>query len=100
MTEDPTEGCLLCGATWGSYLGEVQGRTERFCCDACARFYVLALKEAQRQTGWERVDRLFLEKVRGNQGEGWVRHGSERRRIRVEGVPDGSRLTSLRFLDP
>ncbi len=100
MNDDPAEGCLLCGATWGSYSAPVQGRSERFCCDACARFYLLAIEEARRQSGWERVDRLFLDEVHETRGEGWVRHGTERRRILVEGLPDGSRLLSFQFQDP
>ncbi len=100
MSDEPTEGCRLCGATWGSYLAPVEGKMERFCCDACARFYLLATEEARRQTGWGHVDRLFLEVVQGTQGAGWVRHGTERRRVWVEGVPDGSRLISLRLEAP
>ncbi len=46
------------------------------------------------------MDRLFLEGVRGTRGEGWVRHGPERRKVWVKGVPDGSRLLSLRLEDP
>jgi hypothetical protein len=95
MTADPDRGCRLCGAEWGDYRANVQGEELRFCCDACASFYRLAVEELCRRTGWPRVDRLFLESVRGTEGDGWARHGEELRELHVRGTPDGEVLEEL-----
>ena len=95
MTGDPGRGCALCGAEWGDHRANVQGEELRFCCDACASFYRLAVEELCRRTGWPRVDQLFLESVRGTEGDGWACHGEELLGIQVRGTPDGAVLEEL-----
>lgn len=100
LPEAPAEGCALCGATWGGCRETVEGVEWSFCCDACARFYALAVRRAREVTGWPRVDRLFLTEVKGTEAEGWARHGEDVILLHVEGTPDGSRLTEFRVKSP
>jgi hypothetical protein len=99
VPEAPEVGCRLCGASWGEYRTSIYGKEEVFCCDACARFYGLAIHEAEKVFRWEKVDRLFLYDVHGVEAEGWVRHGTVTKLIHVEGTQDGSRLLSFTVKD-
>lgn len=96
---DPTEGCTLCGADWGEHHAVVDGIDRIFCCGACARFYLLAIEETKRRTGWPKVDRLYLESVRGDEADGWARAGDRRISIYVRGTPDGTQLLEYRRTD-
>ena len=68
-------GCALCGSSWGNWWEEAEGKRLFFCCSICAVAYQDAIRHVKRLTGWPRVDRLYLEDVRGNEGEGWARDG-------------------------
>lgn len=54
------EGCALCGATWGDYWEEVDGKRRFFCCDVCAKEYKGILAEAMARKGWARVDSIQM----------------------------------------
>lgn len=98
MRQAPTTGCALCGATWGDYRATVDGVEWAFCCDACARCYDLAVQRTKKETGWSKVDRLFLDKVHGNEGEGWAWGDGQEVRIHVSGPADGSAIDEFRVL--
>ena len=57
----PKEGCALCGATWGDYWAEVDGRKLFFCCDICARQYVNIVGEVKKRTGWAKLGDIKME---------------------------------------
>jgi acetyl esterase len=59
--EPPTEGCPLCGSTWGDWWADVQGQRRFFCCELCARQWLALLAEVRRHTGWARVDAVDVE---------------------------------------
>ncbi len=98
MRRAPATGCALCGATWGDYRATVDGVEWSFCCDACARFYDLAVQRTKRETGWASVDRLFLDHVQGNEADGWAQGEGEEVTIHVSGSSDGSELHEYRVL--
>lgn len=51
----PEEGCALCGATWGNYWAEVEGRRMFFCCDICETQFRNMVNEVKRRTGWSTI---------------------------------------------
>ncbi len=59
--ELPLGGCALCGATWGDYWEEVEGKRLFFCCDVCAKQYRNIVGEAKKRKGWSSVDALEME---------------------------------------
>jgi hypothetical protein len=59
--EQPRVGCVLCGATWGDYWEEIEGKRLFFCCDVCATQYKTILNETKKRTGWDSVDRLEMQ---------------------------------------
>jgi Ta0938 len=61
MTETRQTGCALCGATWGDYWVDVDGKKLFFCCDVCATDYRTILAEAKKRKGWASVDNLEME---------------------------------------
>ena len=74
--EPPTAGCALCGATWGDYWEEVDGRKLFFCCNVCAKQYTGIVGEAKRRRGWTSVDEVKMEgDFRGRVCT--VRHGQD-----------------------
>jgi len=54
-------GCALCGATWGDYWDDIEGKRLFFCCDVCAKQYRNIMIEAKKRTGWNSVDGLEME---------------------------------------
>ena len=61
MTGIGDRGCVLCGATWGDYWEEVDGKKLFFCCGVCATDYKTILAEAKKRKGWASMDRLEME---------------------------------------
>jgi hypothetical protein len=57
----PKEGCALCGATWGDYWTELDGKTLFFCCDICAKQYVNIVGEVKKRTGWAQLGDIKME---------------------------------------
>lgn len=57
----PPGGCALCGATWGDYWEDVEGKRLFFCCDVCAKQYRGITGEAKRRRGWSTVDTLEMQ---------------------------------------
>lgn len=70
--DPPSEGCPLCGSTWGNHWEDVDGRATFFCCELCAREWLAVLREVTRRTGWPRCERVT---VLGNR---WGRTGEAR----------------------
>lgn len=58
--ESGLTGCALCGATWGAYWDEVDGKKLFFCCKVCARAYRTIVEEAKKRMGWASVDDLEM----------------------------------------
>jgi putative zinc binding protein len=54
-------GCTICGATWGDYWEEVDGKKFFFCCEVCAKQYRNLLDEVKIRTRWDSVDALEME---------------------------------------
>lgn len=67
--DPPTEGCPLCGSTWGNHWQDVDGASTFFCCELCAREWLAIRAEVARRTGWDGIDRLSVE------GNRWGRTG-------------------------
>ncbi|MHB8584506.1 MAG: TA0938 family protein [Thermoplasmatota archaeon] len=82
-------GCALCGSSWGNYWQVVEGTNLFFCCSICGAAYANAVDAVKGKTGWPRVDRLFIEDVRGNEGDGWATHGNERVEFTLAGTDEG-----------
>ena len=80
--------CALCGATWGDYWEEVQGKKLFFCCVVCAKQYRAILAEAKKVTGWESVDVLEMQgDYRGRVCK--VSKGADSRRFMISFFEDG-----------
>jgi hypothetical protein len=58
---EPRVGCALCGATWGDYWEEIEGKNLFFCCDVCAKQYKSILTETKKRTGWSSVEGLEMQ---------------------------------------
>ena len=56
-----SDGCVLCGSTWGDYWEEVDGEKRFFCCDVCARQLKNLISGVLAATGWDRLDALEIE---------------------------------------
>ena len=56
-----TDGCVLCGSTWGDYWEEVDGVRCFFCCEVCARQLKNLIAALCAATGWDRLDALAIE---------------------------------------
>jgi hypothetical protein len=56
----PSEGCALCGSTWGDHWAEVGGERRFFCCAVCARQFAALLREIRARTGWSGVPSVEL----------------------------------------
>jgi hypothetical protein len=54
-------GCLICGATWGDYWENVEGKRMFFCCDVCARQFRNLINEVKKRTGWEKVSSVRMD---------------------------------------
>jgi hypothetical protein len=86
--ELPMDGCVLCGATWGDYWEEVEGKRLFFCCDVCAKQYRNILDEAKKRRGWNSVDALEMKgNYRGRVCT--VRRGSESYRFLISFFESG-----------
>jgi hypothetical protein len=92
--ESKEAGCALCGSSWGNWWEEVEGRRLFFCCSLCAAAYKGAVRHVELATGWDRVDSLFLDDVRGNEADGHARRGDQRVRFWLTGEDDGT-ITKL-----
>lgn len=88
MTALRSAGCALCGATWGDYWEEVEGKNLFFCCDVCAKQYKGIIGEAKRRKGWPSVDAVDLQgDFRGRLCT--VRSGPESYRFLISFFDDG-----------
>ena len=56
-----TDGCVLCGSTWGDYWEEIDGTREFFCCELCARQLKSLIQGIEMATGWPRLEALAIE---------------------------------------
>ncbi len=56
-----SEGCALCGSTWGEIWSEFEGERFFFCCELCARQFRSIVQKVKEQTNWARVDSLEIE---------------------------------------
>jgi len=61
-----------------------------FCCSLCADAWENAAKVLKTKTGWPRVDFLFLDDMRGNEGDGRARCSEQEVRFFVAGNDDGT----------
>ena len=87
-------GCTFCGATWGDYWEEFDGKELFFCCEVCAKEYRAVLAEAKRLTGWGGVEALTMEgDYRGRTCT--VRKGGEARRFMISFFDDGKVRTVI-----
>lgn len=90
----PKAGCALCGATWGDYWDEVEGKKLFFCCDVCAKQYKAVLAEAKRRTGWDSLDSLEVHgDYRGRTCR--VTRGADSREFLIAFDEDGALRTFL-----
>ncbi len=88
--ESKDAGCALCGSTWGNYWREVEGANRFFCCSLCADAWENAAVKLKEKTGWPRVDFLFIDETRGNEGDGHARFGGMEVRFSLAGEDDGT----------
>lgn len=88
--DEPREGCALCGSTWGDHWEAIEGVERFFCCSVCAAAYGNLVEAIEAATGWDRVDRLFLDDNRGDEAGGWARQGDGRVRFDMAGTYDGT----------
>lgn len=61
MTEIPLAGCALCGATWGDFWENLDGKRLFFCCDVCGREYRVIVEAAKKRKGWSQVDAVEMQ---------------------------------------
>lgn len=87
--ESKEAGCALCGSSWVNHWEAVDGKRLFFCCSLCSAAYVDSVAEVKRATGWPRVDRLFLDDVRGDEADGWASHAGKTVRFWVAGDDEG-----------
>ena len=59
--ETAVPACALCGATWGDYWEELDGKRLFFCCGVCANDYKTILAEAKTRKKWASIDSLVIE---------------------------------------
>ncbi len=89
-----SEGCALCGSTWGEIWSELDGERFFFCCELCARQFRSIVQKVKDQTGWDRLDALEI--VGDRRGRTCAaRRGEERYRCFVGFNPAGE-LTRFR----
>ena len=88
--ESKDAGCALCGSSWGNYWREVEGANRFFCCSLCADAWENAAAKLKEKTGWPRVDFLFIDESRGNEGDGHARCGEKEVRFSLAGNDDGT----------
>ncbi|HYK93021.1 MAG TPA: TA0938 family protein [Thermoplasmata archaeon] len=69
-----TDGCVLCGSTWGDYWEEVDGERCFFCCEVCARQLTNLVAAVVAATGWDRLDSLAIEGDRRGRRATVTRH--------------------------
>ncbi|MFW9855179.1 MAG: TA0938 family protein [Candidatus Thorarchaeota archaeon] len=55
-----TDGCVLCGSTWGNFWLEIEGIKRFFCCRICAQSFKNLLRSITESTGWPRVTKLQI----------------------------------------
>ena len=85
----PSDGCRLCGSTWGNWWEEIAGRREFFCCELCAVQWKSILHEVQAATGWPTVDYVRLTGSRwGRSGE--AGHSAQIFEFEVAFTPEGA----------
>ncbi len=56
----PSEGCALCGSTWGNVWAEADGKRRFFCCDLCVVQYQNLVTRIKEATGWTRIGALEI----------------------------------------
>ncbi len=83
-------GCALCGSSWGNYWRETEGANRFFCCSLCADAWENAVAKLKEKTGWPRVDLLFIDETRGNEGDGHASCGDKHVRFSLAGTDDGT----------
>lgn len=59
--EIPKEGCALCGATWGNYWEDFEGKKLFFCCEVCAKQYRSIVGEVKKRKGWPNVNSISMQ---------------------------------------
>lgn len=56
-----TDGCALCGSTWGDYYEDVEGERRFFCCELCAKQLRVLCQAIRTAEHWPEIDALELE---------------------------------------
>jgi Ta0938 len=54
------EGCAICDSTWGDVWADVEGERTFFCCDTCLAQFQHLVARIEAETGWTRIEELFL----------------------------------------
>ena len=86
--------CVLCGATWGDWWEEIEGKKQFFCCEVCARQYRNIIGQAKKKKGWASVDKLEMDgDYRGRICR--VSHGSESTRFLINFLENGDVRTLI-----
>lgn len=88
--ESKEAGCALCGSSWGNYWRETEGANRFFCCSLCADAWESAAAKVKEKTGWPRLDFLFIDDSRGNEGDGRARCDGKEVRFSLAGTDDGT----------
>lgn len=57
---DNDEGCAICGATWGNYIANIDGKDLFFCCEICAKEYISLIDKVKQVTKWKQIERLEI----------------------------------------